>query len=255
MKKIKISAIVLAKNQEEHLKECFKNLLWADEIVYIDTGSQTDAPIKLAKKFGANTYLCTNGSYDTWRNCGLENAKGDWILYVDHDERITLLLQKEILKIISKSSPYDAYVIPRKNIVLGKEMKYGGLWPDYVKRLYRKNTLKGWKGSLHEEPIYEGEFGKLSNAMIHLKHDNLSEMLEKTNKWSVIEAKLLYDAGHPRMVWWRFIRIMLTELWFRLIKQQGFRDGTEGVIYAFYQMWSKFVTYVKLWEMQMKKDK
>ena len=75
-------------------------------------------------------------------------------------------------------------------------------------------------------------------------------MVEKTNKWSEIEAKLLFEAGHPKMSWWRFFRIMATELWYRLIRLKGFLDGVEGVIYAIYQMWSKFITYGKLWEMQ-----
>jgi hypothetical protein len=80
-------------------------------------------------------------------------------------------------------------------------------------------------------------------------------MVEKTNKWSEIEAKLLLESGHPKMVWWRFFRIMATEMWHRLIRLRGFLDGTEGVVYATYQMWSKFVTYGKLWEMQLEKKK
>ena len=77
-------------------------------------------------------------------------------------------------------------------------------------------------------------------------------MVEKTNKWSETEAKLLYDANHPPMKWWRFARIMLTEIWLRLIKSKGYKDGAEGIIYSFYQVWSRFLTYAKLWEMQLK---
>jgi hypothetical protein len=76
-------------------------------------------------------------------------------------------------------------------------------------------------------------------------------MVKKTNKWSEIEAKMLFDSNHPRMTWWRFFRIMATELWHRLIMKKGFLDGVEGVIYAIYQMWSKFITYAKLWELQL----
>ena len=92
----------------------------------------------------------------------------------------------------------------------------------------------------------------LKNPLTHLKHDNLEEMVEKTNKWSEVEAKLLFNSGHPKMSWWRFWRIMFTELMYRLVSLRGFMDGTTGIIYAIYQMWSKFLTYAKLWEMQRK---
>ena len=137
--------------------------------------------------------------------------------------------------------------------MFGKEMKHVGLWPDYVIHFFKKENYLKWKGALHEYPEFEGKLGHLKNPLIHLKHDSLSEMVAKTNEWSETEAKLLYRAKHPRMSWWRFIRIMLTELWLRLVKQSGYRDGTKGAIYSFYQMWSKFITYAELWEMQINK--
>ena len=111
-----------------------------------------------------------------------------------------------------------------------------------------------WRGVLHETPVVKGEIGYFKYPLIHLKHDFLSEMVEKTNEWSEMEAKLLLKANHPRMKWWRFMRIMLTEFYLRMIKQAAFLDGGEGVIYAFYQVWSRFLTYAKLWEMQVRKE-
>lgn len=253
--KIKISVIIIAKNEEKKLPDCLKSVKWADEIVLIDSGSQ-DKTKDIARRYNAKIFEYNGGSYNDWRNEGLRKAKGRWILYVDADERVTPELKEEILKIVEgmkwNVENDNAYAIPRKNIILGKEMKHGGWWPDYVKRLFKKDKLKGWVGELHEEPVFQGELGYLKNPLIHLKHDNLSEMVDKTNKWSEIEAGLLYKSGHPKMTWWRFARIMLSELWLRLIIKMGFLDGVEGVIYAIYQMWSRFVTYGKLWEMQLK---
>ena len=248
-KNILISAIVVAKNEEIKIEECLKSLSFADEIVLVDNGSK-DKTNEIARRNKAKIIQCLSGSWSEWRNSGADSSAGEWLLYIDADERVTQKLQEEIKRVIKESDTKSLYAIPRRNIILGKEMVHGGWWPDYVKRLIKKKDLQGWKGDLHEEPVLRGEMGYLVNYIIHLKHDNLSEMVSKTNIWSNIEAKLLFDAHHPKMVWWRFLRPMFTELWSRLIAKMGVLDAQEGVIYSIYQMWSRFITYAKLWEKQ-----
>jgi hypothetical protein len=250
----KISAIIIAKNEEEKLPDCLESIKWADEIILIDSGS-TDKTVEIAKKYKAKIFGITTGSYSEWRNKGLAKATGDWVFYIDADERMTPSLRDEIMQISNgksdKSGKQSAYAIPRKNIILGREFKHGGQWPDYQKRLFKRTDLKKWSGDLHEQPIIKGNLRHMTSPLIHIKHDNLSDMVTKTNKWSYIEAENLLKSGHPGMVWWRFIRIMMTEGWIRLIKQKGILDGPEGIIYSIYQMWSKFITYGKLWELQV----
>jgi len=248
---IRLSAIVIAKNEENKLGECLESLSFCDEIILVDSGS-TDSTIKIAQSHNAKIIRYTKGSFSQWRNEGLRYAKGKWVLYLDVDERITPLLRNEIIQLTKKSNEeFNAFAIPRRNIILGKEMKHGGWWPDYVKRLYKRVSLKKWTGDLHEEPVFAGNMGYLKNPMVHLKHNDLSEMVDKTNKWSEVEARLLYESNHPDMSWWRFFRVMVSELWLRLIILKGFLDGVEGIIYAIYLSWSKFLTYAKLWEMQI----
>ena len=134
-------------------------------------------------------------------------------------------------------------------------MRYGGWWPDYVIRLFRKRYLRGYKNDLHEEPVYNGNLGYVKAPFIHVKHDNLTAMMEKTNMWSEIEAKLMFEAHHPSMNVSRFLSAMWREFWLRMIKNRGFMDGIEGMIYALYQVYSKFVSYAKLWELQIKAER
>lgn len=239
--------------------ECLESIKWADEIVLVDSGS-TDKTPEIAKKYGAKIIEspAPQPRFSEWRNKGLEVvARGDWVLYLDADERVTPQLKKEITSIIHHQSPIIfSFAIPRQNILLGKEMHFGGWSPDYVKRLFKRDKLKRWEGRLHEEPIFEGELGHLKQPMLHITHRDLSSMVEKTRQWSKIEAELLYKAGHPPVVWWRIIRVMLTEFWHRAVKLQGWRDGTVGWIEIIYQMFSRFITYARLWELQqIKKEK
>jgi len=233
----KVSVIILegGKINPEVLKKCLDSVAWAGEVVRVKSGN-------------------LKGSFAEWRNLGAKRANGDWLLYVDTDEEVTPALRAEILSIIKhQPSTINAYAIPRKNFILSKEFKYSGQYPDYVKRLFKRNDFNKWTGELHEEPEFEGELGHLKNSLIHKKHDNLSDMVTKTNEWSEIEAKLMYKANHPEMNIIRFFSAMAREFFLRMIKQMAFLDGVEGVIYAIYQVFSKSISYAKLWELQLKK--
>lgn len=263
---MKLSTIIIAKNEEKMLPECLKSLKWVSknngEVLLIDTGS-TDQTIKIAKKFGARVVSYKSGkTFSDWRNKGAREAKGEWILYIDADERVTKELREEIDSRLRGNDGIGgddeevptAYAIPRINIVLGQKLKHGGFYPDYQKRLFKKDKFEKWTGDLHEEPLYSGELGQLDNPMIHDKHETLSEMVEKTNKWSNIEGKLMFEAGHPEMNILRFLTAMFREFWYRMISKRAFLDGKVGIIFAIYQVFSRFVSYAKLWELQIKNE-
>lgn len=230
----KISAIVLiGGNYDKNLlKKCLDSLSWCDEIVKIETDSLP-------------------GNFADWRNLGAEKAKGEWLFYVDSDEEVTPELKKMILQAID-SNEFAGYAIPRKNIFLGHEMHWGGWRPDFVLRLIKKDKLIKWSGEIHEQPEISGTICHLKEPLIHVSHRNLTEMVEKTNKWSEVEAKLLFDSGHPKMNIFRFFSAGFREFWFRGVRHLGFLDGTVGVIEIIYQTFSRLITYSKLWELQLK---
>ena len=107
-----------------------------DEIILVDTGN-TDKTNKIASSYKARIVKYTGPySYSSWRNKGLASASGDWLLYLDADERVTPLLKKEIIEQTENASENVAvYAIPRRNFIFDQEFKHGGLYPDYQKRL------------------------------------------------------------------------------------------------------------------------
>jgi len=254
MDNLKLSAVVLTKNEEPVIEDCLKSLKWADEIVVVDHGS-TDKTLEIVKKFGVKKIAkaVITSSFSDRRNQGAKEAGGEWLLYVDADERVTPELEKEIQKTISNPK-FVAYAIPRKNIRLTKVLYHGGWWPDYVLRLMKKESLVAWEGQLHEQPKINGEVGKLKEAFLHFSHrGSLEHKFQTTINWSKIEAQKMYDANHPKMNTARFLSAMWREFYFRMIKQKAFLDGTEGIMEAFYQVFSVFISYARLWEMQQKK--
>lgn len=248
-----ISVLVLTKNEEKMIKNCLESVKWADEIVLLDNNSE-DKTVEVAKNYTKYIFQKEFEGYDKERNFLLSKAKGDWILYVDADERVSAQLREEIRQTTNdKRQTSDAFAIPRKNILLGKWQKHGGWWPDYQIRLFKVKFLKGWLGELHETPNFEGDLGHLKNPLIHLTHRDIISMMQKTIRWAPIEAKLRFGINHPKMSWWRFVRVVRLETISRFLKG-GWHDGIEGVIEIYYQAFSLFITYVKLWEMQRKEN-
>jgi glycosyltransferase involved in cell wall biosynthesis len=245
---MKLSIIILCFNVKNEIIPAIKSSQFADEIIAVDTGS-TDGTLDICRQMGVKIVHTTTDSFSKWRNDGAKAARGEWLLYLDSDERIPVKLAKEILTTI-QNSEYSAYTISRYEVFLGRHLSH---WGDpRVLRLMKRSALKHWEGKLHEQPKILGTIGGLREQMVHLSHKNIDEKLPNTLVWSKYEAKMLLSAHHPPMAGWRFVRIMFTEFWQRCVRQGLWRDGTEGWIEIIYQMFSKFVTYERLWEMQRK---
>ena len=253
-----ISIIILAGNEAEMIVDCLKTCNWVEEIILVAANS-SDQTVTLAKKTIPNIKIVKtideyNKNFSKWRNLGFKTATKPWLLYIDADERIPSQLKSKIIKAIESKSNYTHYAIPRANYFLGKRVRHGGTYPDYVKRLYKKENFQGYKGILHEEPVVSGELGYLTSDLLHYTHRDLSSMVKKTLVWSDTEAQALFKSGHPPVVWWRFIRMILTKLYERLIKQQMWRDGQVGWISAIFESYNTFLIYARLWELQQKQN-
>ncbi len=247
-----ISAIILTLNEESRIKACLESIKWVDEIIIVDSGSK-DNTLEIAKKYTDKIIKSTeNEDFAQRRNLGAKEAKGNWLLYLDADERILEALKEEINE-ITQSNTNSAFAISRKNVVFGKEVNYGPFWPDWVIRLLRKEDFESWVGKVHESPKFKGSLGYTKNSLLHLTHRSLDHIVLKSLEWSNIDAKLRLEADHPKMSGWRFLRIFITEIFNQGIKRKGFFSGEIGIMDSLLQTFSMYMTYVRLWEMQQKK--
>lgn len=250
---IKVSAIILTKNAEELIADCIDSVSFCDEIIIIDDNS-TDRTPDLAKHMGAHVFVDESKSFAEKRNFGLKKAKGRWVLYIDSDERVSPELKSNIEKIVKQErSSVSAYRIKRKNFYFGNHE-----WPyiETLERLFKKTKLQEWYGDLHETAKVDGSVEEIDDGFIlHYTHRDLTSMVDKTNKWSEMEANLRLQANHPKMSGWRFFRVMTTGFYDSYIKQEGWRAGTAGLVESLFQSFSMFITYAKLWEKQNKFDK
>lgn len=152
-----LSIIIITKDEEGRIKACLESVKWAEEIIIIDNGS-TDNTLEVAKKYTDKIFQAEKEDFASIRNLGVEKSKGDWILFVDADERVLESLKNEIAEIIGTNN-FSAYAISRKNIIFGKEEKYGPFWPDWVIRLLKREDFEEWTGLVHEQPRFKGKLG------------------------------------------------------------------------------------------------
>lgn len=245
-----ISAIVFIywPEEEDHFEVCLKTLSFVDEILVVDNGA-TAKTLEIAKKYKCQIIKTPSKSFSERHNLGAHRAKGDWLLFIDADERLSQELQHQIALEIAHPTA-DAYELNRVNFYLGKKVRFGDRYPDYVARLFKKTSLKEWSGEIHESSSVQGKIGRLSAPLYHLTHREIFLMMDKTKNFAEIEAKIRYEAGHPPIVGWRLVRVFVTELYNRIVRLQGWRQGTEGWIDGIFQAFSMFIVYARLWEKQ-----
>lgn len=247
-----LSAVVLTKNEQDKIKACLESIKWVDEIIIIDSGSE-DKTLEIAKEYTGKIFIFKDFDFAILRNKGMEKATGDWVLYIDSDERILSNLREEIEEFI-KSDKFSALAISRKNIIFGKLVRYVPFWPDWVIRLLKKDDFETWVGKVHEYPKFRGRLGYTKNSLLHLTHRDLEQIVLKSLEWSKIDAQLRFDTHHPAMSGWRFIRVLFSELFNQLIVRRGLSGGTVGIIDSILQSFSTFMSYTRLWQIQQSKS-
>lgn len=249
-----ISVLIITKNNEDKIEGCLKSLTWADEIIIIDSFSE-DKTIEICKKYTDKIYQYQWQGYAIQRNRAIELAQNPWLLFVDSDERVSSTLKENILKIPKiKNNPYSAYNIKFKNFHLGKLLKYGG-WDFDVIRLIKKGKVSyNIEKRVHEEFLIKGKIGNLSGYMYHLSHCNISEIINKIEKYSILEAEDMLNSI-PQVNSWLLVKKTISHFWQRYITYRGFKDGIEGLIESVLQAFYIFSNYAKLWELQHKEIK
>ncbi len=248
MAKLPLSILIPTKNSALFLENALLSASFAQEIIILDDNSN-DETLAIAKKYQTRIIQRSIKDFSLKRDFLKEKATQPWLFYLDADERISRPLKKEIEEAINLNHR-GAYQVNRLNVFWGKIFHYGGWSPSWVIRFFSKDSLVRWQGQLHEQPVYKGRLFSFRSPLIHLSHNNLRKSLENTLSWSWLEAQLFYEAHHKPVKWYHFVSAPLREIFFRLIKKGGYKDGLEGFLESIMQGISKFITYERLWELQ-----
>ena len=242
-----ISAVVLTKNEEKNLQDCLGSIKWCDEILVIDDNS-TDKTIEIAKKYGARVFIRSlNNSFAQQRNFGLKKAKGEWVLFLDADERISKEFKKEILKIIDSGSNIKGFYFRRNDFFGNRWLKHGETARVRLLRLAKKDDGQ-WEREIHEVWMIKGRTAELKNRLLHYPHTTISDFLKTVNFYSTLHARSLKKEGVKAGLF-RLIFNPVGKFFQSYILRLGFLDGMPGLITALMMSFHSFLARGKLFNL------
>jgi len=225
-----VSAVVLTGNVERHLGACLRGLAWADEVMILDGGSR-DRTVAIAEAAGARVERRPFDDFAHQRQAALERARGDWVFFVDDDERVSDGLAAEV-RAAAASESAAAYWVPRRNYIWGRWIRGGGWFPDCQLRLLRRDRARYDLGGLvHEVARVDGPIGQLSCALVHYNYETVGQFLGKQRHYAALEARMQIARGERGRAR-RLLSMPLRELWRRYVRLDGRRDGRHGAALA-----------------------
>jgi glycosyltransferase involved in cell wall biosynthesis len=249
-----LSAFLIVHNEQRYLAECLVSVSEvADEIVVVDDGSD-DATVEIARAAGARIEIRAFDGFGAQKQAALDFARGEWVLSIDADERLTPPLIDEIRQVITQDDGSGAagYWVRRDLIYLGTRLKFGGTGSDWVLRLARRANTRMSHDDVHERLIVDGATARLRGSMTHVKYDSLSEHLVTIDRYTSLIAKRKAASGRAFRSW-HVLRIFW-ELFVRLIVRLGILDGRAGVIYAVMASYYGFLKSAKLYRPDMRES-
>jgi len=247
---MKISAKVNVFNEEENIAGVCETVDWADELVVVDSDS-TDRTVELAREYTDKIFNIPFEGYKQKHEFSDSKTSGDWIFWIDADERLTPELRESILALKERdpSTLPDGFRIARRAFYLGRWIKHSGWYPDYVMRLYRKEGSY-WDGiAPHQIAHVKGEVETLKGELLHYTKQSVADHHRVTERYAYFAAKHYFENGKNAGLTDLALRPVFAFIRTYLLKL-GFLDGIPGVVIAWFTAYGVFLKYAMLWEMR-----
>lgn len=243
-----VSVVIITLNEAAHIEACLDAVAWADDVVVVDSGS-TDGTADRARAHGARVIVREWPGYAAQKNFAAGEAKHNWILSVDADERVTPALAAEIQATIASGPTVAGYRIPRVTFHLGRWIRTTDWYPDYQLRLYDRRRATWPIRRVHESVRLAddaGTPGQLTGELEHFAYRDISHHHRTMEMYTTLAAEDLYAAGrragmtdllvHPPAA---FLR--------NYVLRRGISDGAPGLIISAMNAHYVFLKFAKLW--------
>ena len=237
------SAVIITLNAAAQIEACLQSIAFADEVLVVDCGS-TDATLALAQKAGARILHQDWLGYGAQKQFAISQAKNDWVLCLDADERVSTPLRTaiEAALMAPKAHGFD---MPRCNRFMGRWLRHGEGYPDWSLRLFHRKYGRWSEDPVHEKVELDGAPGRLQGDLLHESAEDLTRYLEKQNRYTTLQAAVLRQRGKRASVAQMVLSPLLRFVKF-YIGRLGFLDGVPGLVHIAIGCHNSFIKYAKL---------
>jgi glycosyltransferase involved in cell wall biosynthesis len=246
-----LSVAIITHNEEANLERSLGSVAWADEIVVVDSGSN-DRTEEIARSFRSRFFLEEWKGFAAQKNSALEKCSCDWILSLDADESLSDELAKEIWELLERDPPLDGYALPRRNLFLGRWMRFGGFYPDPKLRLFRRGAAEFEARPVHETVHFVGKAGRLKGDMVHDAYPTLEAYIAHMDRYSTLGAEQAVRESKSSLPLWPFaVNVVVNPVAtfvYNYFLRLGFLDGREGLLLHLYHSVYVSWKYAKAWE-------
>ena len=243
--KNKLSVVIITKNEEINIERCLNSVLWADEIVVVDSGS-TDNTLQICKNYNCKIVKTEWLGFGLTKKLAVKSAINNWIFSIDADEEVTENLHKQI-QCILEAPEVNGYNIRRSSFYLGKKINYCGWNSDYSLRLFDRRKGNFNNKLVHESVVLSGKRAKIKSPLLHYTYPTIESHLNKMNHYSSLGAKQL-SAKKKKIILIEAVcrgKLKFLKMYFL---QLGFLDGKTGFILSLNSGYGVFLKYLKLWQ-------
>lgn len=235
----KLSVIIPTYNEELYLEKALRSVRFADEIIVVDSIS-TDNTVAIAEQYNCKVLSRKFDNFSNQKNHALEYATGDWILFIDADERVPNPLQQEILIAIA-TKKHAGYKLNFPHFYMNRFLYHHS---DNVTRLVIREKCH-FEGSVHEKLIVDGTIGKLKNPVLHFTYKGLQHYISKKDNYAWFQAEQMLKKG-KKATYFHLAFKPFYRFFNSYILRGGFRDGIPGLTVATINAYGVFSRYVKL---------
>jgi glycosyltransferase involved in cell wall biosynthesis len=246
---IPVTVVIPTWNEADQIAECISGAAWADEIIVADADS-TDDTVSLARGLGARVLEATGPTIAAQRNAAIAQARNEWILAVDADERVTDSLREELTRVVH-APQHNAYRVRRRNFYLGRELTRGRWGKDWVTRFFTRDR-RYIERRVHERLAPGPEPGRLTAYLDHVPYRDLAHQLEKMNRYALWGALDLHEQGKHATVWDLSVR-PLGRFLRAYILQGSCLDGRFGFVTSVLGGYTSFLKYAHLWALERRR--
>ncbi|HXC40408.1 MAG TPA: glycosyltransferase family 2 protein [Burkholderiales bacterium] len=246
-----LSAVVITRNAAAQLGECLASVAFCDEVVVVDSGS-TDDTQNVARAAGARVIEQAWLGYGPQKHFAVSQARHDWVLCLDADERVEPRLRDSIQREL-RSPRARAYRMARCNRFLGRWLRHGEGYPDWSLRLFDRRAAQWSRDSVHEKVETVTEVARLDGDLLHDSADSLEGYLDKQNRYTSLQAQNLLQKGRKASALHLVVSPLARFAKFYVLRL-GFLDGVAGLVHVCIGCMNSFNKYAKLMALQKALD-